>query len=71
MKAKLGYLVIAAMRAWFSGIWMVPRSRLGSKSHAVVRLLWSRSSGAVTGWMKTSRFFSRAALPQSVRAASS
>ena len=38
---------------------MVPRSRLGSKSHAVVRLLWSRSSGAVTGWMKTSRFFSR------------
>ena len=68
MKKRPGYWTASSNSTWFSGIWIVPRSRLGSKLHAVVRALWSRSSGAVTGWMKTSRLPSRCAFAQSVRA---
>jgi hypothetical protein len=68
MKKRPGYWTASSNSTWFSGIWIVPRSRFGSKLHAVARRLWSRSSGAVTGWMNTSRLRSRCAFAQSIRA---
>ena len=71
MKKSPGYVAVEVSSALFSGIAATPRSRFGSRAHASVRTLWSRSSGAVTGWMNTSRLWSRCELAQSVRATSS
>ena len=54
-----GYLTIASVKPSFSMFTRVPRSRLGSKPHAVVRVLRSRPSGLVAGTMNVVRFCSR------------
>ncbi len=71
MKNTPGYWFISGTMILFSCWFWVPKSRFGSNPNAVVRVTPSRPSGLRTGWKNTSRFFSRRAFSQSVRASSS
>ena len=71
MKNTPGYWFISGTMTLFSCWFCVPKSRFGSNPNAVVRVTASRPSGLRTGCRKTSRFCSRRAFSQSMRASSS
>ena len=52
MKNTPGYLFICGTNSLFSCWFCVPKSRLGSKPHAVVRVTASRPSGLRIGIRK-------------------